>query len=76
MSGVAEDQQRVRENMKALKGSSEEKALVERYVRELNDQEDRVQALQREISDLQQRRDSAQKTLTEMIEGFELEATL
>jgi len=76
MSGIAEDQQRVRENMKALKGSSEERALVERYARELNDQEDRVQSLQHEISDLQQRRDSAQRTLTEMIEGFELEATL
>jgi len=76
MSGIAEDQQRVRENLKALKGSSEEKALVERYARELNDQEDRVQSLQHEISDLQQRRDAAQKTLTEMIEGLELEATL
>jgi chromosome segregation ATPase len=76
MSSIAEDQQRVRENMKALKGSSEEKALVEHYARELNDQEGRVQSLQHEISDLQQRRDSAQQTLTEMIEGFELEATL
>jgi hypothetical protein len=76
MSGIAEDQRRVRENMKALKGSSEEKALVERYARELNDQEDRVQSLQHEISDLQQRHDSAQKTLTVMIEGLELEARL
>ena len=76
MSGIAEDQQRVRENLKALKGSSEEKALVERYARELNDQEDRVQSLQHEILDLQQRRDAAQKTLTEMMEGLELEATL
>ena len=49
MSGIAEDQQRVRENLKALKGSSEEKALVEQYARELNDQEDRVQSLQHEI---------------------------
>jgi hypothetical protein len=76
ISSIAEDQQRVRENMKALKGSSEEKALVERYARELNDQEDRVQSLQHEISDLQQRRDAAQKALTEMIEGLELDATL
>ena len=76
MSSIAEDQQRVRENMKALKGSSEEKALVERYARELNDQEDRVQSLQHEISDLQQRRDAAQKALTEMIEGLALDATL
>jgi cell division protein FtsB len=76
MSSIAEDQKRVRENMKALKGSSEEKALVERYARELNDQEDRVQFLQHEISDLQQKRDASQKALTEMIEGLELEATL
>jgi hypothetical protein len=76
VSGIAEDQQRVRENMKALRGSPEEKALVERYARELNDQEDRVQSLQHGIADLQQRRDAAQKALTEMIEGLELEATL
>jgi hypothetical protein len=76
LSSIAEDQQRVRENMKALKGSSEAKALLERYARELNDEEDRVQSLQQEISALQQRRDVAQKALTEMIEGLELEATL
>ena len=49
---------------------------MERYARELNDKEDRVQSLQHEILDLQQRRDAAQKTLTEMIEGLELETTL
>ena len=76
MSSIAEDQQRVRENMKALKGSAEEKALLERYARELNDQEDRVQFLQHETSDLQQKRDAAQKALTEMIEGLEMEAIL
>jgi hypothetical protein len=76
MSGITEDQQRVRENMKALKGSSEEKTLVERYVRELNDQEDRVRSLQHETSDLREKCDAAQKALTEMIEGLELEATL
>jgi len=76
MSSITEDQQRVRENMKALKGSAEEKALVERYARELNEQEDRVQALEREMTDLRQKRDSAQRTLNEMIEGMTLEARL
>ena len=76
ISSISEDQQRVRENMKALKGSSEEKALVERYARELNQQEDQVQSLQHEISDLQQKRDAAQKTLNEMIEGLQLEVFL
>jgi hypothetical protein len=76
ISGISEDQQRVRENMKALKGSTEEKALVERYVRELNEQEDRVQALHREMADLEEKRDAAQKTLNDMIEGLQMDATL
>ncbi len=76
ISGISEDQQRVRENMKALKGSVEEKALVARYVRELNEQEDRVQSLHHEIADLQQKRDAEQKTLNDMIEGLQMEATL
>ena len=76
VSSISEDQQRVRENMKALKGSAEEKALLERYVRELNEQEDRVQSLRHEIADLQQKRDSAQSTLNEMIEALQMEVAL
>jgi hypothetical protein len=76
ISGIADDQQRVRENMKALKGSLEEKALVARYVRQLGEQEDRVQALDREMSELQQKREAAQKTLNDLIEGLQMEATL
>ena len=73
---ISEDQQRVRENMKALKGSAEEKALVERYVRQLNEQEDRMQSLRREISEMQQKRDSAQSTLNGMVEALQMEVTL
>jgi archaellum component FlaC len=76
ISSISEDQQRVRENMKALKGSAEEKALVARYVRELNEQEDHVQSLHREVADIQQKREAAQKTLNDMIEGLQMEATL
>ena len=76
ISSISDDQQRVRENMKALKGSTEEKALVERYVKELNEQEDRMQSLRHEITDLQQKRESAQKTLSETIEALQMEVTL
>ena len=76
ITGTSEDQQRLRENMKALKGSAEEKALVERYVRELNAQEDHVQGLQHEIAELQQKRGAAQKTLNEMIEALQMDVTL
>ncbi|HTW58205.1 MAG TPA: hypothetical protein VMD99_08745 [Terriglobales bacterium] len=76
MSNISEDQKRLRENMKALKGSAEEKALLERYVRELNEQEDRVQSLAKEISETQQKRDSAQSTLNQMVEELQMEVTL
>jgi len=76
ITSISEDQQRVRENMKALKGSAEEKALVERYVKELNEQEDRMQSLRHEITDLQGKRESAQKTLNETIEALQMEVTL
>ncbi len=76
LTNISDDQQRVRENMKALKGSAEEKALIERYVRELNEQEDRVQALRREITEMQQKRDTAQSALNTMVENLQMEATL
>ena len=76
ITSISENQQRVRENMKALKGSVEEKTLVERYARELNEEEDKVQALQRQIDDLQGKRTLAQRTLNEMIEGLQTETTL
>jgi len=47
---INKEQARIRENMKSLKGSPEEKALVQRYVTGLNQQEDRLAALNSEIS--------------------------
>lgn len=76
VTSISEDQQRLRENMKALKGSAEEKALVVRYVRQMNEQEDRVQSLRREISEMQQKREAAQSTLNGMVEALQMEATL
>jgi hypothetical protein len=48
IADIGRDQERVRENMKALRGSAEEKSLTERYTRELNAQEDRLAALREE----------------------------
>ena len=76
IASISEDQQRVRENMKALKGSAEEKTLVERYARQFNQQEDEVGTLHEQISDLQHRREQARKALNELIEGITLEAKI
>ena len=76
MDNISEDQKRLRENLKALKGSAEEKALVERYAKELNSQEDHVLSLQKEASDLRLKRDAAQKTLNEIIQDLQMEETI
>ncbi len=44
---IFDDQQRLRENMKALKGSAEEKTLLQRDTHQLNDQEDRLEKLRK-----------------------------
>jgi predicted nucleic acid-binding Zn-ribbon protein len=75
-AAIGEDQQRLRENMKALKGSAEEKALVERYAREMYEHEDRVQALHRGMAEVRQKREAGQKTLNETMEGLQLDVVL
>ena len=45
ITAITQDQARVRENMKVLKGSPEEKALLQRYTHQLDSQEDRLVAL-------------------------------
>jgi hypothetical protein len=73
---IYDDQQRIRENLKALKGSAEERALTERYTKQLSDQETRLDTLQRESAALQAQRDQAQAELDKMIEGLSLDATI
>jgi hypothetical protein len=64
---IATDQNRIRENMKALKGSSEEKALLQRYVGQLDSQENRLVALHKETSDLNARQNTARAELDRII---------
>jgi 5-hydroxyisourate hydrolase-like protein (transthyretin family) len=49
---IFKDQGRVRENMKALKGTPEERSLTERYTKELGDQETQLATLKQQIADL------------------------
>ena len=73
---IYDDQQRLRENLKALKGGAEERALTQRYTQQLADQETRLETLQRESADLQAKRDSAQAELDAMIENLSFDAAL
>lgn len=73
---IYDDQQRIRENLKALKGSPEERALTQRYTKQLDDQENRLQALQRESADLAKQHDAAQAELDKMIDILTMDATI
>jgi len=76
MSKIYDDQQRLRENMKALKGSAEEKALLERYTRQLNDQENRLEALRKDLAQLEQQAAKAQEALDKTIAELSFDVTL
>ncbi|MGA7684525.1 MAG: carboxypeptidase regulatory-like domain-containing protein [Terriglobales bacterium] len=64
MDAIEKDQSRLRENMKALKGGAEERALTERYTRELNNQEDQMSVLSKEKEDLDAKQEQAEKSST------------
>ena len=73
---IVDDQGRLRENMKALRGSAEEKALLQRYTRQLDEQETQLEGLRKKIEDTEARRDRANEELEKMIDELQIEATL
>jgi hypothetical protein len=73
---IFDDQQRLRENLKALNGSAEERLLVQRYTQQLTDEENQLDTLKRESADFQAKRDKAQKDLDDMIQNLDLDATI
>jgi hypothetical protein len=75
IDAISTDQARLRENMKALKGSAEEKALTERYTRELNGQEDRLAVLHSQISELKGKREQAAEKLDQTLNEISLSET-
>ncbi len=62
-----EDQERLRENLKALGRSSEERSLVQRYARQLEQQESRLETLDAEIAAARQERERADQELRRLI---------
>lgn len=73
---IVEDQGRLRENMKALRGSAEEKALLQRYTKQLDEQETQLEALRKKIQDTEAQRDKANDQLKKMIDDLQIEATM
>lgn len=73
---IFDDQQRIRENTKALKGTAEEEALVQRYAKQLNEEEDRLDALKKEIAQLEGQQTAAQAALDKMIQELALDVKI
>jgi hypothetical protein len=76
MEKIFDDQQRLRENMKALRGSAEEKQLLQRYTQQLNDQESRLQVLRKEVEEYETKQGSEQATLERMIQQLQFDVRL
>jgi len=73
---IVEDQGRLRENMKALRGSAEEKTLLQRYTKQLDEQETQLESLRKTIRDTEAQRDQANNQLEKMIDELQIEAPL
>jgi hypothetical protein len=73
---IVDDQGRLRENMKALRGSAEEKTLLQRYTRQLDEQETRLDGLRKKIEETEAQRDQANSMLEKLIADLQIDATL
>jgi hypothetical protein len=70
------DQGRLRENMKALKGSAEEKTLLQRYTRQLDEEESQLDALRKTKQDTEAQQKLANGVLYNMILALQMDVAL
>ncbi|MCC7179686.1 MAG: carboxypeptidase regulatory-like domain-containing protein [Acidobacteria bacterium] len=75
IGSISNDQARIRENLSALKGSSSERRLVERYTRQLDDQETRLDTLKRERAALAERQARVERERDDLIAAVTLDVT-
>lgn len=75
-SEIFEDQQRLRENMKSLKGSPEEKELLRRYTTRLNEQESRLEALTKILAEDDAAIEKERAELEKLVKSFSIDTTL
>jgi hypothetical protein len=70
------DQGRLRENMKALKGSAEEKTLLQRYTKQLDEEETQLDTLRKGKQVTETEQQLANAVLQKMIQELQLDTTL
>jgi hypothetical protein len=67
---IFKDQERLRENLKALGSKSEERTLAARYTRQLDEQETRLEVLKREVAERETRRRALQVELDALVQNL------
>ena len=72
-SEIAQDQQRLRENIKTLTSTAEAKQLITRYVAKANDQETRLEQIEKDRRTLSADKATLQTQLNSMIRSLSLE---
>jgi hypothetical protein len=70
------DQGRLRENMKALKGSAEERTLLQRYTKQLDEEETQLDVLRKGKQATETEQQLANAVLQKMIQELQLDVTL
>jgi hypothetical protein len=76
MNAVAKDQERMRDNLRALGKTDEEKQLVQRYVAKLAQGEDQLERLRAEEKRLTEERTATQKQVDERLQKLAMELRL
>lgn len=74
-AAITADQQRLRENMKALRGSAEEKQLLQRYTRQLDEQETRLDSIRTDMTRLDGEAEKLRSELATLIAGVSFDLT-
>jgi hypothetical protein len=73
---IFSDQGRLRENMKALKGSAEEKTLLQRYTKQLDEEETELDTLGKGKQATEKEQQLASAVLQHIIQELQLDVTL
>ena len=73
---IGADQQRVRENLASLQRSRNERRLLERYTRQLESQEDRLDTLKREVAALIEQQSRTARELSQLIAAVAIDVAL
>ena len=73
---IFSDQGRLRENMKALKGSTEEKALLQRYTRQLDEEETQLDVIRKKKLKTEASQKLANGVFQNMVQELQMDVTL